>query len=130
MRTELAASDLASEEFFRAPSVVRLEGRSLYGELKLDGIIVGRWLSDDDWLKQGTWVRPSRSMWMNTHPDDVPLNLDTEEHQLEIILRDMAASDSDPGVLRSATVKPAREHKRWRDGAIDRVSPYWQRHRL
>ncbi len=131
LRTELSSEDLASITDFRAPSVLRLEGESLYGELRVDGVIIGRWLSDPAWLKQGSWVRPSRDMWMNTHPDDFPFAMIEGGQTVEILLRDMSSSDREGGgTLFNAGFRPAREHKRWKDGQTERVSPYWQRHAL
>ena len=70
-------------------------------------------------------------MWMNTHPDDFPFAMKEGGHTVEILLRDMSSSDREGGgTLFNAGFRPAREHKRWKDGQTERVSPYWQRHAL
>ena len=78
-----------------APMALRLKGRNLMGEIWLDGTLIGRWLSDEGWLKRGFWGRGQRDMWMNTPPDDFPLTVealaDGRGHRLQVILRDVSA---------------------------------------
>ncbi len=58
---------------WRAPGALRLSGMNARATIWFNGNLVGRWLSDEDFLQRGAWTRALRDMWMNTPPDEFPL---------------------------------------------------------
>ncbi len=86
------------------PISLRLEGKDTKATIRLNGDVVGRWLSDDEWLHRGTWADPTRTVWSNASPDDFPIpqeRLQTGTNTIEITYED--ASDG-----AGSTVAPPR----------------------
>jgi len=101
----------------RAPLALRLEGANLMATIWLNGRLIGRWLSDEDFLQRGAWTRALRDMWMNTSPDEFPLapSLLTEDgtdNVVVLLLEDMSAdTDATGGLLFSAGLVHFPEEK-------------------
>ena len=93
---------------WRAPLALRLTGRNLRATIWLNGKLIGRWLSDEEFLQRGAWTRALRSMWMNTSPDEFPLadsllTDDGTDNVVAILLEDVSAdTDASGGLLFSA----------------------------
>jgi hypothetical protein len=111
-RTAFRADELPDPARFHAPVVLHLEGRSSKATLYLNGHLVGRWLSDTDWLGRGTWARPTRDMWMNTSPDDFPISAETllpGRNTLAIAFEDGSGPDEPPGTIDRLELRYHRE---------------------
>ncbi len=76
-RVTLDPATLPDPARFHAPAVLRLRGHDVKATIWLNGRLIGRWLSDDDWLRRGNWARGIRNMWMNTSPDEFPIDAET-----------------------------------------------------
>lgn len=114
-------SDLPLQSNWRTALALTLKGRSTKATIYLNGRLIGRWLSDVDWLHRGSWARPLRDMWMNTDPDSFPLSSEIlKDGSNRILLLVEDASDQtggDPaGRIESATVELAREERALMDG--------------
>ncbi len=75
-RVRLDPATLPDPTRFHAPAVLRLRGRDAKATVWVNGRLIGRWLSDNEWLGRGTWSRANRGMWMNTSPDDFPIDVE------------------------------------------------------
>ncbi|KAI9146249.1 hypothetical protein BKA69DRAFT_1043750 [Paraphysoderma sedebokerense] len=64
-------------ELFRedqvAPVVIHLRGSQVKASIYVNGKLLGRWLSDDETLTRGSWVKPLRNMWSKAAPDEIPI---------------------------------------------------------
>ena len=58
-----------------APYSLEIKGTNVKGTIVLEGQVLGRWISDEAWLKKGTWVNPIRNPWVDLSPDHFPLPL-------------------------------------------------------
>jgi len=111
-RTSFSAGDLPDPARFHAPAVLHLEGRASKATIYLNGRLIGRWLSDTGWLRQGTWARPTRDMWMNTPPDDFPISVEAlrpGENQLAIAFEEASRAGEEPGVVERIELRYHRE---------------------
>ncbi len=110
-----------------SPAVLHLEGQRVHASLYVNGRLIGRWLSDEGWLRRGSWARPYRDAWMNTPPDDFPLPremLADGDNDLVVVLED--ASDATrgeaPGRIDVLDLRDARENRaRTADGTLGPV---------
>lgn len=93
------------------PLALELSGRNLLGTVYLNGRIIGRWISDQNWLQKGNWVQGIRQMWVDLDPDHYPLpdELLKEENELAILLQDTSAM-GETAQLESVRIIPAREN--------------------
>jgi len=87
-------------ENFDAPLSLLLMGRNAKATLWFNGRLIGRWLSDEEWICRGTWTRCLRSMWSVNDPDAIPLaeellSTDDSPNELTILFEDTSA-DTDP----------------------------------
>jgi hypothetical protein len=103
-RASFATADVLPRTRWRAPLALRLAGRNLKATIWLNGRLIGRWLSDEDFLQRGAWTRALRSMWMNTSPDEFPLAdsllaSDGSDNVVAILLEDVSSSDDATGGL-------------------------------
>ena len=116
-RTQFDRSDLPSQEKLHAPVVLTLEGINAKATIFLNGRLIGRWLSDSDWLQRGFWGRAQRDMWMNTNPDDFPINMDMlnpagTPNTLAIVFEDTSgAKDERGGSIDTIQINYARENQ-------------------
>jgi hypothetical protein len=74
-RATFDAADLPDPEQMLAPVVLTLKGSRAKATIYVNGRLIGRWLSDANWLSRGSWARATRDMWMNTSADDFPVNI-------------------------------------------------------
>ncbi|MGL4316324.1 MAG: hypothetical protein ACRCTL_06885, partial [Pseudomonas sp.] len=123
--------DLLPAGDMQAPRALRLNGRNLQGTLFLNGVVIGRWLSDNHWLGQGQWADVERGQWAHLSPDDFPLarsRLQAHGNRLLIALQDSSA----PGAqarLESLELIDAAEMLRYETRGIVREaqpSRIWQ----
>ena len=70
----LVKSDLKTNSEFDVPMVAELKGKNAKATLFLNETAVGRWISDNEWLKKGTWANPTRTLWMRTNPNHFPID--------------------------------------------------------
>jgi hypothetical protein len=110
-RTHFDAADLANNADFHAPLVLALKGINAKATIYLNGRLIGRWISDNQWLERGFWGRAQRDMWMNTSPDEFPidrqqLNPAGQENTLAVVFEDTSgSSDSTGGSIDSMQLK-------------------------
>jgi hypothetical protein len=105
-RTEFATADLPDPDQWHAPLALAMSGSNLKATIYFNGNLVGRWLSDDDWLKKGSWVRGMRKMWVSLNPDHFPLPqefffLDGRANSIVLALEDTSTLPQEPGKLTS-----------------------------
>ncbi len=116
-RTSFTTASVTPTGPRRAPLALRLTGRNLLATIWLNGRLIGRWLSDEDFLQRGGWTRALRDMWMNTSPDEFPvarslLATDGSDNELVLLLEDVSAdTDALGGLLFSAGLVPFAEEK-------------------
>lgn len=120
-------SDLPPQSSWQTPLAITLRGRSTKATIYLNGRLIGRWLSDVDWIHRGNWARPLRDMWMNTDPDSFPFSpemLKDGSNRILLLVED--GSDQTvgdpPGRIESATLELAREERALTDGNTVYVS--------
>lgn len=75
-RTKISKDDFPNISEFHAPMVLALKGRSVKATIYLNGVLIGRWLSDGDWIRRGSWVRVVRDLWASTNPDHFPISVE------------------------------------------------------
>lgn len=128
VRTHFSTHDLPSPEQVQAPIVLALKGQRSKASIYLNGKLIGRWLSDNDWLKRGFWGGATREMWMNTDPDHFPidyqqLNQNGQNNVLAIAFEDTSHSSEAAGTLTDIALKYATENQRFDDaGQLHRIS--------
>ncbi len=87
---------------FDAPPALVLKGRNAKATIWINGILAGRWLSDEEWLCRGTWTRCLRSMWSVNEPDAIPvapglLFTNDSSNTLTILFEDTSADTDTTG---------------------------------
>lgn len=116
-RTRFDRSDLPDPDTLLAPVVLTLEGKSAKATIFVNGRLIGRWISDTGWLERGFWGRAQRDMWMNTSPDDFPVNVDMlnpagTPNTLAIVFEDTSgAKDNTGGRIDTIQLNYARENQ-------------------
>ncbi|MDX1695930.1 MAG: beta-galactosidase [Ketobacteraceae bacterium] len=101
-RTHFDRADLPDPASIHAPVVLTLEGKNAKATIFVNGRLIGRWISDTGWLERGFWGRAQRDMWMNTSPDDFPVNVDMlnpagTPNTLAIVFEDTSGPRDDTG---------------------------------
>ena len=114
-RSRFDAADLPSADHLHAPVVLRLNGKRAKATIYVNGKLVGRWLSDEQWLSRGFWGRAKRDMWMNTSPDEFPLareilNPAGQDNVVAIVFEDASHSSEAAGEIRHIGIHYAREN--------------------
>ena len=113
-RTSFDTSALPNQSDFHAPVVLTLKGANTKATIFLNGRLIGRWVSDNNWLSRGFWGRAQRDMWMNTDPDDFPINHGLlkppgEENTLAVVFEDTSGHADNAGVVDVLEINYARE---------------------
>eukprot|EP00468_Gymnochlora_sp_CCMP2014_P006422 CAMPEP_0167751810 /NCGR_PEP_ID=MMETSP0110_2-20121227/6786_1 /TAXON_ID=629695 /ORGANISM="Gymnochlora sp., Strain CCMP2014" /LENGTH=1268 /DNA_ID=CAMNT_0007637349 /DNA_START=107 /DNA_END=3914 /DNA_ORIENTATION=- len=105
VQTVFHSSDLPDPAEYNAPIMLRLKGKNCSATVFLNGnpTPIGRWLSDDEWLKRGTWANSTREMWSYTNPDHIPVPTRAlrrtksksygDQNVLHIVLKDTSGSE-------------------------------------
>ncbi len=77
-RAQFNSSTLPDPEKFFAPVLIRLTGQNCMGTIWLNDHLIGRWLSDENWLIKGvdtsitgTAKKAVRHMWLDQEPDSL-----------------------------------------------------------
>ncbi|NRA46040.1 MAG: beta-galactosidase [Oligoflexales bacterium] len=73
--TKVSRQTLPDPNSYDAPYSLEIIGSNCKGTIMMDGQVLGRWISDETWLKKGTWVNPIRNPWVDLSPDHFPLPL-------------------------------------------------------
>jgi hypothetical protein len=131
-RTVFSTKDLPSPSTWSAPAALVLKGRSAKASVYLNGRLVARWLSDNDWLKRGSWLQPTRNMWVQLTADEYPLpreSMKEGDNTLVIALEDTsdATVGAPPGTVAQAELQFAKEIKVWNGQGIDYADRVHQR---
>jgi hypothetical protein len=111
-RTSFQSSDLPDPALMHAPVVLALRGHNAKATIFLNSKLIGRWLSDEDWLLRGSWARPIRDMWMNTSEDHFPLPIETIEqgdNELAIVFEDVSGDSESAGRVDSLQLRYHQE---------------------
>ncbi|MBT6433867.1 MAG: hypothetical protein HOK28_12280 [Deltaproteobacteria bacterium] len=131
--THFATEEIPNRADFHAPMVIEIKGKSSKGTIFLNGRLIGRWLSDNDWLAQGSWVRGRRDMWMTISPDHFPiapgtLYDDGRANQLVVLFEDVSDADSNrPGYIDSVRLTYSEEDFINVDGTTEPLVHTWEK---
>ncbi|KAJ3080157.1 hypothetical protein HK102_003251, partial [Quaeritorhiza haematococci] len=72
--TSIDPSSLPDPTTWFSPAAIRLRGTNTRATIYINNRIIGRWLSDDDFLKRGNWAAPVRNLWTwVTSVDEFPV---------------------------------------------------------
>lgn len=116
-RTQFDRNDLPNPDALHAPVVLTLKGKNAKATIFVNGRLIGRWISDTEWLARGFWGRAQRDMWMNTSPDDFPINIDMlnpagTANTLAIVFEDTSGAEDDTGgTIDTLQLNYARENQ-------------------
>jgi len=113
-RTSFDAADLPNADNLHAPVVIALKGKNAKASIYVNGTLIGRWLSDTDWLSRGFWGRATRDMWMNTNPDHFPLDRSLlkpagQENSVAIVFEDTSSDVEAAGNISKLNIQYAQE---------------------
>ena len=113
-RTSFDAADLPNADSLHAPVVIALEGKNAKASIYVNGTLIGRWLSDTDWLSRGFWGRATRDMWMNTNPDHFPLDRSLlkpagQQNNVTIVFEDTSSDVEASGNISKLAIQYAEE---------------------
>lgn len=108
-RTTFRKDELPDVKLFNSPMVLSLKGRSSKATIYLNGRLVGRWLSDNTWIRRGTWVKSQRDLMARNNPDHFPIpveSLNSGENTLSVAFEDMSAPYLEkPGEITELKIK-------------------------
>jgi len=115
-RTTFDVASLPDQETLHAPVVLTLKGKNTKATIFLNGRLIGRWISNDEWLERGFWGRAQRDMWMNTDPDDFPVNIGMlnppgQSNTLAIVFEDTSGHNEEAGTIDLLQFNYARENE-------------------
>jgi hypothetical protein len=126
-RSEFMTSQLPQPDQWAAPIVLNVKGQGAKATIFLNGQMIGRWLSDENWLQKGFWGRPQRGMWVSLSADMFPLpyemlHQDGRPNTLAIAFED-TSTDKDPaGRIESIRLQFNQEGLEWQNNAIQRTA--------
>lgn len=125
-RSRFETSELNSHDDVVVPIVLQLKGRSIKATIFVNGRLIGRWLSDSEWLGRGTWVTVQRAMWVQVDPDHFPiphelLYQDGRDNVVSIALEDSSHSSEDAGQLDDLSLHYNNEQFQWKAGQVVQV---------
>ena len=113
-RTEFNGNNLPDKDKLFVPISLNIKGKNAKASIYLNGRLMGRWLSDDDWLKRGGWFQPTRKMWTFSSVDEFPIareGLKKGRNVISIAFED--ASDinekGSSGIINEINLKTATE---------------------
>lgn len=113
--TRFDTSDLPSEDDQRVSLALTLEGHDAKATIWLNGALVGRWLSDADWLRRSNWANPTRTLFSSLDPDQIPLPharlIEDGENLLRIAFEDASSSSGSRGRIDRLAVTPLFEER-------------------
>lgn len=115
-RTTFDSADLPNIDNIHAPVVLSLKGENTKATLFVNGRLIGRWLSDTDWLSRGAWSRAQRDMWMNSSPDDFPmsrgiLNPPGTPNVVTLVFEDTSGHNEAAGIISDVRINYAKENQ-------------------
>ncbi len=118
-RTELDTDELPKADRWAAAPVLRLKGQRIKATVYFNGKILGRWLSDTNWLQKGYWGRAQRGMWVDLSPDDFPLPPEIwfdegRRNTLAISFEDCSAPGEEPGFAEAPILTLNEEDIQWK----------------
>jgi hypothetical protein len=126
-RTGFATAQLPQSDQWAAPIVLNLKGQGAKATIFLNGQMIGRWLSDENWLQKGFWGRPQRGMWVSLSADMFPLPYemlyqDGRANTLAIAFED-TSTDKDPaGRIENISLQYNQEGLEWQNQTIQRTT--------
>lgn len=124
-RATFRRDELPDPARFHAPAVLALRGERVKATIYLNGRLIGRWISDDDWLRSGSWARGIRTMWMNTAADHFPIPIETVapgDNVLAIAFEDASGDDQPAGRVTELALRYNEETRGTSGGATVRTS--------
>ncbi|MBF0240307.1 MAG: alpha-glucosidase [SAR324 cluster bacterium] len=114
-RTRFDNAGFPDPSRIHVPVALELKGHNAKATIFLNGLLIGRWLSDDQWLSRGFYGKGIRDMWMNTEPDHFPVPIESikpEGNVLSVVFEDTShSSDAEGGKIDSIKWVYARENK-------------------
>ncbi|HYX37676.1 MAG TPA: beta-galactosidase [Oligoflexus sp.] len=117
-QTSFRKDNLLDTRDWSAPLALVIKGRSAKATIYVNGHLIGRWLSDEDWMRRGSWIRPVRDIWMNTSPDSFPVTtgiLRDGDNILSIAFEDTSDSTTNQatGRIESLKLQTTQEERQW-----------------
>jgi hypothetical protein len=124
-------SDVPSKYEWNGPLNLRLEGVSSKATIYLNGRLIGRWLSDNTWMRRGSWAEGLRGPWSNGDEDETPIEpamLRRGTNLLAILMEDCGTL-GDPGHISNVTLVVSKNENKFvkRNGDGDILSSYSQK---
>lgn len=92
-RTHFNSSSLPNPKDIFAPMALNIKGENAKATVYLNGELIGRWISDNKWLRKGGWFNPFRETWTQTSVDSFPIPqqlVKTGENTISIAFEDTA----------------------------------------
>ena len=86
------SSSLPNFKRFHAPVSVELSGENCKATVWFNGRLIGRWLSDNEWLRRGNYAKPVRNLWTwFVSVDQIPIapGAVRNHNRLTILLEDV-----------------------------------------
>ena len=129
-RTDFDSGETLLDDVF-APIVLSITGRSAKATIYLNDRLIGRWLSDNEWINQGVWGRAERGLWVDLDPDHFPLMeqvLKPGRNRITLLIEDTSSWDQPAGELYNLALKVNREARRTESNELFHGIRY--RHRI
>jgi hypothetical protein len=134
-RVRLPADAVPDPAHSHTPAALRLRGSNAKATLWVNGRLIGRWLSDEMWLRRGCWARGSRDAFVpgfpplptHTSPDDFPLDVSTLRRDgtdvVAIAFEDVSGAGGMPGHIDELRIVAAEEERAVGSGNQLRLIP-------
>ena len=105
---------MPDKEKWFAPIALSLKGTNSKASIYLNGRLIGRWISDNNWLARGGWFQPIKNMWTSTTTDEFPIPntvLKNGKNSISIAFEDTSGSlpKDAPGKIDSIKIILATE---------------------
>ncbi|KAJ3308627.1 hypothetical protein HDU76_003859 [Blyttiomyces sp. JEL0837] len=128
-RFALERDILPVQELWNGPWNLRLQGVNTKATIYLNGRLIGRWLSDVNWMRRGTWCKSLRGPWSVADEDETPIEpslfrQDGQQNILAIRFEDAGTFDN-PGIVQSVQLIVSQNEYKFtrKDAAGNVLSP-------
>jgi hypothetical protein len=125
-RTTFRTEDLPDPNQLAAPVVLNLKGWRTKATIFVNGRLLGRWLSDSEWLSRGSWANAIRQMWVPLNADHFPvpyelLHQDGRDNVVAIAIEDTSDYLEPAGQLEQLSLEYNEENFQWLDDRLQRT---------
>jgi hypothetical protein len=113
-RTTFHSKEFPQNENWFVPMSLKLKGKNAKASIYLNGRLIGRWLSDNDWMKKGGWFQPVREMWTTSSVDEFPVcknSLKPGKNVISIAFEDTSdtMNKNSKGIIDEISLKVSKE---------------------